>query len=243
MLDLVYRIVNTVVNKENDGYVSPVEINLLSHRAQMEIFESYFSDENKEKNRDNKGLINTGYSNLPQNVRNKLSNFTATSVLSSFIDPPETFILPVDLYILEDNGVSVNTPIKYRGNVISEVERSELNYLIKSESKPTKTYPVYELMGDRINVYPPESDSIRVRYIRKPKVPNWTYEVVTSPNGNTYELHDPTNPSFQDLELHVSEISNVVDKILIYLGINLSKQEISELIGTLGQEKYLKNNS
>ena len=38
----VYQTVLTILNKEQRGYITPQEYNLLANQAQMAIFESYF---------------------------------------------------------------------------------------------------------------------------------------------------------------------------------------------------------
>ena len=41
-IDTVYQRVLAIANKEQRGYITPQEYNLLANQAQMQIFESYF---------------------------------------------------------------------------------------------------------------------------------------------------------------------------------------------------------
>ena len=43
-IDDIYQKVLALANKEQRGYITPQEFNLLSNKAQMDIFESYFHD-------------------------------------------------------------------------------------------------------------------------------------------------------------------------------------------------------
>ena len=43
-VDTVYQRVLAIANKEQKGYITPQEYNLLANQAQMQIFESYFFD-------------------------------------------------------------------------------------------------------------------------------------------------------------------------------------------------------
>ena len=43
-VDTVYQRVLAIANKEQRGYITPQEFNLLANQAQMEIFEQYFYD-------------------------------------------------------------------------------------------------------------------------------------------------------------------------------------------------------
>ena len=44
-IDTVYQRVLAIANKEQRGYITPQEFNLLANQAQMEIFEQYFYDQ------------------------------------------------------------------------------------------------------------------------------------------------------------------------------------------------------
>ena len=43
-VDTVYQRVLAILNKENRGYMTPQEFNLLANQAQLEVFEQYFYD-------------------------------------------------------------------------------------------------------------------------------------------------------------------------------------------------------
>jgi len=46
-IDTVYQRVLALANKEQRGYVTPLEFNLLANQAQLDIFEQYFYDINQ----------------------------------------------------------------------------------------------------------------------------------------------------------------------------------------------------
>ena len=46
-VDTVYQRVLALANKEQRGYITPQEFNLLANAAQMAIFESYFYTKNQ----------------------------------------------------------------------------------------------------------------------------------------------------------------------------------------------------
>ena len=46
-VDTVYQRVLALANKEQRGYITPQEFNLLANQAQMTIFEQYFYDKNQ----------------------------------------------------------------------------------------------------------------------------------------------------------------------------------------------------
>ena len=230
MIDTVFKVLQTLVNKENQGYLSPTEFNLVAHNVQSEIFREYFEDENRDKNKENRGLTNKGYANLDFNQRQRIQQFAEIEILNK---AGIFFALPPNLYFIEDDGIT--TP---NGKVIEEVERSQANYLKNSEAAATELYPVYERYSNNIRVFPETLNQVEVRYLRTPAMPKWTYTVV----GNT-ELYDPTNPSFQDFELHESEFSNIVLRMLSHFGINLREAEVVQIAETLKDKMNFKENN
>lgn len=230
MIDLVYRTLQTIINKDNNGYVSPTEFNTLCNLVQMEIFRGYFEEENRDKNKENRGLTNKGYSNLDFNQRQMITQFAEIQDLTK-VD--SKFQLPANLYFIEDDGVTIKTD----GKVIEEVERSKINYIIKSKAYDS-TFPVYENYNGYIVVYPQDISEITVRYLRTPKMPKWTYMEISGK-----ELFDPSNSSYQDFEIHDSEFSNIVVRLLSYFSINIREKEVLEIAERLKNEITVKDNN
>ena len=69
--------------------------------------------------------------------------------------------------------------------------------------------------------------NVRVDYISKPTKPNWSYVVV-----NEKPLYDSSTST--DFELHLSEESELVYRILTFAGIAMQKPQLAQLAGTLG---------
>lgn len=229
MIDTIYKVLLTILNKENQGYISPEEFNLIAINVQNEIYRSYMEDENQDKNRANRGLTNRGYANLPFNQRQRITRFAVNDDLPV---TSGTLTLPTDLYLLEQDGIST-----LEGVLIEEVERNSVVTLMRTEAAPTVLYPVYESYGTELKIYPVSIDEVNVRYIRKPLDPKWTYTVVSNK-----EMYDPSNGSFQDFELDPSEFSNIVLRMLSFFGINLREAEVVQVAEGLKDKMNLKDN-
>ncbi len=233
MIDLVYKTVTTIINKENNGYVSPDEFNKIANLTQEKIFKGYFEDHNRDDNRDHSGLVSKGYGNLPFNQRQKIGQFSENSTMSTTSN--QFYDLPTDLYWIEDDGITTD-----QGAVVEEVERRELGYLSNSISKPTINYPVYGRYSNRIKVYPAAlTTDLNIDYIRKPLQPKWTYFPL--PDGNA--SYNPAAVDHQDFELHESEFSNIVLNILMYFGINLREAEVVQVASNITQGELAKENN
>jgi hypothetical protein len=237
MIDLVYQTLLTIINKDNQGYVSPTEFNILANNVQNEILRGYFEDINKNKNKENRGLTNTGYGNLGFNVRQRLQQF---AVLPTTLQVSlGNCNLPDDLYFIEDNGVITGTTQVNPNVLLEEVERGQLNIMNNSLAKPTALYPVYERYAKTLRILPTTITQVKVSYLRKPNFPNWTYFML--PNGQP--AYNPADSSFQDFELHESEFSNVVLKLLSYFGINLRESDVVQIAEVLKDKQNLKENN
>jgi hypothetical protein len=231
MINKVYDTLLTILNKEIQGYISPVEFNLLANNVQLQIFREYFEDENRDKNRENRGLTNKGYANLSFNQRQRIDEFADQSTISH---RETNYVLPSNLYLLEEDGIS--TP---SGIVVEEVERSQINYMRSSEVAPTELYAVYEMIGNTIKVMPASfTNDLEVRYLRVPKEPKWTY--FTLPDSTP--VFNPSSSDFQDFELHKSEFSNVVVRMLVYFGINLRESDVVQVAEARKDKNNAKDN-
>jgi hypothetical protein len=233
MLDLAYKVIQTILAKDRNGFITPEEFNNSSFQAIDEIYRGYFEEENRDKVKENRGLTNRGYSNLSFNQRQRIDHFAKTSVLAyNAVDL--RYDLPSDLYMIEDKGI-----VSSNGKVIEEVQRHNIGYLNNSISSSTALYPTYENVNTYINVFPSTiTTNITVRYLRTILKPNWTYQEV---NGDP--LFDPSNSSFQDIDLHASEFSNFVVRVLSYLSINLKEYEVTKISQDVKNDMQLKDNS
>ena len=169
-IDTVYQRVLAIANKEQRGYVTPQEFNLLANQAQMEIFEQYFY----EINQFNRLPGNTTeYSDMRSILEEKLSPFQKymqdVSVAGSSVGT-----LPADVYRL-------GTLMYVGGTYPIEVEEISHNQLLILQKSPltraTKSRPYYiRLTGSTVELYPTgssgfaSSSDIRCNYTDKPTI-------------------------------------------------------------------------
>ena len=213
MINDVYITVQSLLNKDSNGYISPEEFNLFSQLAQQEIFNSYFTKENRDKVKKAAGMSNRGYGNLEYILREKINQFSAEENIAINTDK---FDLPSDLYHIEDNGITTSD-----GKVVTEAERHIFSYLNGSSVPPSLIFPIYERYSNYIKISPDTIDEINVKYIRKPKAPKWTYTVISN-----QEFFNQANGSYQDFELHPSEFANLVVRILGYCGVSIREEAV-----------------
>lgn len=217
MIDSVRKTVLAIINKENRGWITPEEFNLFSKQAQLEIFEDYFYDYVRWLNKSNKRISNSGYSNIPKNIREKIDIFSeygdlVYDAIESIFNPPS-------------NSYRVETVYR-NNNEIEEVLKSKIRHLLKSNmTTPTEEYPAYVKLNDSFKVYPLSIvDNIDCHYLRTPKDPKWTYlDVLGNPMFNI------SAGDYMDFEIHPSDETELVIKILGYCGISIREQDIFEV--------------
>lgn len=210
-INTVYNRVLAISNKENRGYITPQEFNLLANQAQLEIFEQYFYDLNQFNRM---GEINNEHANIIKNIKEKINLFRKSATLS-YTNP--SFALSSDLYRL-------GTVYYNNATEVEEIAQNEYLYINASPlTKPTTSRPVFIREGNNINVYPSTiTSNVKASYIKIPAEAKWGYTDVD--NVSLYNSSSTT-----DFELHESEETVLVYKILAYAGIVIKQPEISQI--------------
>jgi len=214
-IDTVYQRVLVLANKEQRGYITPQEFNLLANHAQMEIFEQYFYDVNQASG---KHRNNTIFGDPLELLMPKLEIFHSSKVLNGV----NVFELPDDLYRLME--------VRYQGATVEKLTHSNYqNAMVSPLTAPTLSRPIYHLKDKRI-VTGPDVDfgSINVMYYLTPPIVQWAYVIV-----NDKPLHN-ANISV-DFMLHAAEETELVYKILKLAGVNLKAQEVVQVGQALEQ--------
>tara|TARA_B100000963_G_scaffold262031_1_gene230197 strand:+ start:57 stop:779 length:723 start_codon:yes stop_codon:yes gene_type:complete len=231
----VYQKVLALANKEQRGYITPLEFNLLANHAQMDIFEQYFYDLNqfdklKENDLEYSGMINI--------LEEKISIFEKFKVAMSAMSGNQA-TLPTDVYRL---GTVFYGASSFDVEV-EKVGKKELEYMLRTSLiAPVDARPVYVRKSDtQLKIFPSSpstsytTSNITCNYIAKPATVNWTYNVVA---GNA--LYNASASDAQNFELHASEETELVYKILELAGITLNKPGLVQIAGT---EDIQKQNS
>ena len=216
-IDTVYQRVLALANKEQRGYITPQEFNLFANQVQMDIFEQYFYDINQFSRIPGN---DTEYSDMLNYLEEKISLFEDQKVVNKSVQNP--------FYNLSAN---INDLYKI-GNITHEgyaCEKVNANHITKINSaallKPTPYHPVYTLKDNKVYLYPIDlEDPITVNYIREPVKVEWSgYNV----NG-AFQYNDDFS---EDFELHPSEETKLVIKILGLAGITLKDPGLYQIAG------------
>tara|TARA_R100001440_G_scaffold20142_2_gene33835 strand:- start:14391 stop:15101 length:711 start_codon:yes stop_codon:yes gene_type:complete len=218
-INSVYQKVLALLNKEQRGYLTPQEFNLLADRAQNEIYEAYF---HKARNSNAKLKDDDQYTDTLEMIEAKLSPFikiqTNTTVASGVLT------LPTDIYKL----INIKTNL----GIATEVTKKEEDYIIGFTTQNNALYPnvdrpIYSRRSATtilITPTPADSTSCTVSYYKKPTPPNWTYVVLQEK-----ALYNSSAADAQDFELLESEEEPLVSKILMLSGVITKQQDIGQV--------------
>ena len=229
-VDRIYQRVLTLANKEQRGYITPQEFNLLANHAQMDIFEQYFYDLNQFLRVPGNSTV---HADMVDVLEEKISVFETSAEL-----------LPVgDTIILDDLGnfYRLTSIVDPDNNILFEsVTRKEAILFQNSPlAAPTLQRPAYtlDLATNRVRFFGRIPVNAQIDYIRQPNIVNWTYVVV-----GDKALHNATSPDLVNFDLHPSEETELVLKILALAGFtlkdtNLYQAASNEDIKNIQQEK------
>jgi len=229
-VNTVYQTVLMILNKEQRGYMTPTEFNKVATQVQLEIFEDYFDDLNKQLR---VPQTDTDYADRQENIDEKIAIF------KTFGNATYTTIGGLSYFVLPSSDVYGDVVSFYRlGNVlyndekvVQRLDRREFYYANQSKlTKPSTINPAYLYENQKLFVKPTSIiDKIKVDYVRKPVNVNW---VIRLGSLGQYEYNDLASVDF---ELHESEQTEAILKILLYAGIIIRDNEIVQTAAALVQ--------
>jgi hypothetical protein len=237
-INTVYQTVLALANKEQKGYITPQEFNLFAKHAQMSIFEQYFYDLNQFKRVQTNDTEAFDMINLIEEKLNSifLSMVSGPAFKNHGMELPAAFYRLHDCFYRQVGGDALATV----GNRVEHMERQQAVEIGSSGplTRPTINTPISYIFGGRIYMLPiinptPINTTFFMSYYRKPKDPKWTYIVLNEkPMFNS-------SGGVQDFELHESEETNLVLKILQLAGISIKDFNTAQVAAQIENNKIV----
>ena len=216
-INSIYQKVLALLNKEQRGYLTPQEFNLLADRAQNEIYENYF---HQIRNSNAKIKDDDTHTDTLEMIEAKLSPFLKSETNTNVSNGVMT--LPTDLYKLDI--------VKVGTNLATEVNKKEEHYITSlgetgSVLYPKTARPIFTRASSttiRITPSPTDSSSCTVNYYKVPTTPSWGYVVVNE--KALYNINTSVN-----FELAESEEEPLVSRILMLSGVVTKQQDAGQV--------------
>ena len=231
-VNTVYTTVLSILNKEQRGYLTPVEFNKLATQVQLEIFENFFEDYNQYIRMPKTDVeFASRMDHIHEEFQVFEKNATASAVAAN------VYTQPTDLHRfgsafyetgLNDPEIQIVSKREYHQQKLSPI------------SQPTTNFPIAIYQEDKLTVYPataaPVVGDIGFNYIRKPSDPVWGYTV----GGLGQYLYNAGTST--DFEISDSQQTECILKILQYAGViirdpNIVQAAQQELMQDQANEK------
>ena len=211
-VDTVYQRVLSILNKEQRGYVTPQEFNLFANQAQMDLFEQYFYDINQFGRMHGN---DTEFSDMLNILNEKINIFEVTAAMTHA--GSGVWTVPANLY-------RIGTII-YNNTEVERINKNEFLYINKSPlTKPSNERPVFVASSTGYKVYgtAPLTSGVTCNYIKRPATAEWAGALV---DGSKLQ----NSSGSTDFELHPSEETELVIKILELAGISTRELQVYQI--------------
>ena len=224
-IDTVYQRVLVLANKEQRGYITPQEFNLFANQAQMEIFEQYFYD--VKKSRKGEAGNDREFSDPLSILNEKISVFEierGSGWMSANLGA--AMILPNEVYRvgtirIERTQVEMMTSKRFDAARMMKVGAPSINSPIGTMIANSIAVGIGPAPGNTTN---PTQSLMNMSYIRRPNNVSWGYVVL-----GEKALYDPTPAKTLHFELHASEETELIYKILKYSGASMKRQDVIQI--------------
>lgn len=214
----VYRVILSVLNKEQRGYLTPDQFNRLGKQAQLGLLDKSFYDYNRHLTRRNIQGVNSEYGDIADRIEEKIDVLSREASISFTNGVYDTGNLSDTIYKI------IQLTTGGRATEVEQVKKSELTYMNSSKlTAPTSDFPAYYLEGNNIKIFPTTVTSATLDYIKKPADPIWAFTV----GGNGQYIYNSS--SSVNFELHPSEETDLVTKILALAGVVIKDPTVIQI--------------
>ena len=231
-VDTVYQRVLALANKEQRGYITPQEFNLLANQAQISIFESYFYSKSQRERQEPNISAEVDEANLSELLDRQLAPFQSFEDVTSGHTFPTTVTVSSVAYDVFQTGMVLlgDEPCQK----VSMFEAQRFKKSIRHMAVTDNEAPFYtdnRVSGRDIVVYAggvdgsddnEETAGVTVECFRVPKTVERAYVVV-----NNKAMYNSTLAV--NFELHKSETDTVVMKILELASIIMNKPGLVQI--------------
>lgn len=222
-VDAVYRTINYIIRKNQNGTITPSDFNNIINVAQTSYMNYLLGEFQKYIPGRPMAPATFGQN---EDIRQRLTPFISTPVALTINAITGIASYPAD-YAAQDAMTygQYNRRVKY-------IQQDRLDTHLNSRINPISTHPVYLQIDNGLQFYPVNLGTANFSYIRQPATINW---------GSTTDIYgrkiyDPgtsTDPEWYDLDM-----LDIIVRALAMIGVNLQAgavQQYAQLIKAGGQ--------
>lgn len=210
-VDAFYQIVNFIINKNQQGNLTPANFNLLANQAQTSFMDYLLGEFQQYQYGRPVARVEFGSNEI---VRQRLTPFIYGYNLS--IDVSGHSAYPYDF-----QQVDAMWNI-YGDDRVRYVQQDYLYSYLKSKIDPVETNPIYLIEDIGFRFYPTNFGAAKLSYVRTPTEIRWAYTL----DGNGRPVYDPINsinPVWYDVDM-----LEIISRVLKMVGVNLQAAQVSQ---------------
>lgn len=211
----MYEIERLIINKNQNGTLTPERFNLTNEQAQYDYMEYLLGDFRRYV--------------MGRPIPPVAWGMTARirQSLTPFIQPPTTLSVdPISGIALNPTGYEMWDAMYwsiYRKRV-KFIQQERLDSHINSTINPISRNPVFLSIYNGFQIYPFDIGTTYLSYIRSPRPIRWGYTL----DSNNRPVYDPATSS--DPEWHRQDIIQVMVRALAMIGVNLQAQQVTQYV-------------
>lgn len=206
----VYNLMQFIINKEQNGFLSPDEFNLVINQAQTSYMDYLIGQ--FQQYQAGRPIPTVQWGNN-ETTRQRVTPFIYSESLA--VDSQGFAAYPYGYLVTDTMWTGVYGKIKY-------VQQNFLSSYLNSRITPVATNPVYLIERNGFKFYPNNIASARVDYIREPNTIVWGYTT----DGNGLPVYNPAtsvDPQWQQVDL-----LEIISRALRMVGVNLQSGAITQ---------------
>jgi hypothetical protein len=222
--DVAYRTMQYAINKNQGGYLSPSDFNLVIHQASLSYLDFLLGE--FQTYQVGRPVSKVQYS-MNENVRNSLT---------ALIDVPTTLTIDnTGLAPYPDDYQQTDAMWDASMNRIRFVPQHKLYSYLSSQIDPVSTNPIYLLESDGFRFYPNITynnvalSTAKLSYVHTPRQITWGYTL----DANGLPVYNPATSI--DPEWYDADMLDVIARALALVGVNLESPQIEQYANMIKQ--------
>lgn len=201
MIDSIYQTAQSLLNKDQLGYLPPFKFNQFINNACNKVYNKLLSDLKSNVRKMNWMLDGKHLADYSEHVK---------QLVEHLIDEENVPVvdgvaqLPTELEFVEDVYVgNTNTPIE-------KVDYSDFKLLQRNiYASPHDCSPICSKLSRTLKIAPNTISDIDLHYLRQPKTAKWTFE-----DDNGKPMFDPTKSDYQDVDMPYSVKDELISLVV-----------------------------
>lgn len=219
-LKLIHDIILFYVNKDQNTFLTPGEIDSVLDRAQMAQFNDYYNNHKLYRPDNQVPIVGYGES---ERINDALSPFKAQYVFTTADTAGGVVSLPSNyMYLIAlQTSQYINQLGRNVINPVAVLNEEEMIYRLESQVLPVTVDDPICIMNsnNKIQLFPDVPQSGKVYYFRRPQAPEMAYTM----NGRTVVYNQGAT---KQLEWRDADVNNIISKALSYYGLNMSSADV-----------------